>query len=598
MRNEAFRKNIIYLVLITLFSSIFLFYNLGSFSLNHLDEGLFSSIAYEMEESGNYSVLSVRGEGFFHKQPLRFWFNILSIKMFGVSNFSLRFSSAFFAFSLLICVYLLGRLIYGKAEVGFLAVFILLGSPHFLFERMGRNVEEDSLGVFLVSLFFLLILYFAKNGKNVFLYFSFFVLGLLGITKLAFCGFAGVVVLLFFLLYSKKIGVGEIVTGVLIFIFVSFPWHIWQYFVEDINFLKIYLAEIAHFLSPSILSTDAAVSFFGEDILQRLGGKIVMGIHADAFYYLWVLLIGFFPWVYFSFLNGGAMVITLKQNVKDLKILPFLWMFLPLLLMLFFYEKRTWRINIITPALALLAADFIVNCFRHRQKMILSCLLLAGCMIFYKVNQYGEPFYTPSLWAEHYLNFERLPKGAVLVYEFYFYKLLLCFMVFIGCLFVSRFYKKSYLKVVFTALLFLSMVLSVFSSFLLVQNQTYKSDMEIISAEVRKMMQEDSRMEVCVVAEEITKMFYAKLTPEFSDYSDSWADYFYVKVLGDKNILVVNTEFERLASLEKYEFFIFDKMSFAEVSNSPGVSDFIFDFEILKETNLYLLVKKKKQELK
>lgn len=597
MKNEVLRKNIIYLLLITFFSSLFLFYNLGSFSFNHLDEGLFASIAYEMEESGDYAVLSVRGEGFFHKQPLRFWFNVLSIKLFGTSNFSFRFFSAFFSVCLLLCVYRLGSLIYKQCETGLLAVFILLGSPHFLFERMGRNVEEDSLGVFLASLFFLLMLSFFRYKKKIIFYSAFFILGLMALTKLAFCGFVFLVFLIFLIVSRRVVCLREMLSGIIILLLVALPWHIWQYCAADINFAKIYFAEILHFLSPTALDTKWAVSFFGADILSRLGGKIVMGVHADVFYYLWVLLIGFFPWIYFAFLGAAQTVLKFKKISKSFDVLPLLWFLLPLLMMLFFYEKRTWRINLITPALALVTADFIIQAFKSKKQMLIACILFAGSVCFYQVNQYGKPFYTPSLWGEHYLNTVLLPKGEVLIYGFYFLKLFLLFAAVFCAIVIGRLYRKAYLKIVFGMLTLLVLVLSCSSSFLLIKAQTYKSDMEIISSELKELIVEDSEVEIAVVAKETTKMFHARLTPEFSDYSDGWADYFYLKVLGDKNIVVVNTEFERMGALEKYKFFVFDKETFQEIEDGEINSDFIFDFKILKETGTYLLVQKQKQEL-
>lgn len=588
MSVQTFKKHIIYLLLIVICSSAYLFYNLGSFSLNHLDEGLFASISYEMEQQNDFAVLSVRGENFFHKQPLRFWFNILAFKYFGVSNYTARFFSAFFALCLVLCVYVLGCIVYERAETGLLSVFILLGSPHFLFERFGRNVEEDSLGIFLVSLFFILAACFAKYKKNLYFYGAFFVLGLVALAKLAFAGFAFLVFLVFIALYPHKISCKKISLGVLMFLMVGLPWHIAQYVIADINFAKIYLAEIFHFLSPAILKSQWASDFFGDELLQRLGGEIKMGAHADVFYYVWVLLIGFFPWVLFSFSGGVPMLVKVKEKIKSLKILPFLWMVLPFVIMLFFYEKRTWRINILFPALALVAADFVLSSFKNKKQMALACVIFAATMLFFYVNQYGIPFYTPSLWAEHYLNMELLPKGKVLSYAFCFPKLLFMAVVLGCCYAISRLNKKSFLKILTVMLLCLSVSLSCFNSFSLVLRQTYKSDMEVITDEVKKIIALDGEVEVSVIADETTKMFHAALTPEFSDYSDAWADYFYLKVLGDKNILVVNTEFERLGSKEKHQVFILDRQEYATFP--------VDSLKILKETKSYILVKKIKDD--
>lgn len=583
MKSETLKKNVIYLAVIAVLSSFFLFYNLGSFSLNHLDEGLFASIAHEMEEANDFAVLSVRNEGFFHKQPLRFWLNIFVFKYFGVSNFGARFFSAFFAFALLFCIYALALMLYKKTETAFISVLILLGSPHFLFERFARNVEEDSMGIFFVALFFLLLLAFLKTGKRICWYTGFFVLGLAAMTKLAFAAFAFFVFICFKFFSPKKNGEPKLLAGIFIFSVVVLPWHVWQYFAADINFAKIYMAEILHFMSPSILKSSWCADFFGNDVIGRLGKEIAMGEHADVFYYFHVLSIGFFPWLFFS---GMGILTGIHGWMKErnFKILPIIWALLPLLIMLCFYEKRTWRINILFPALALLAADFLVSSFDSRKRIWFVSIFLGGVFILFGINQYGVPFYTPCLWGEHYLNFELLPKGTLWQFDSSCVKrgtvLFICIIAFLS----KRFYKKKFRQSLFLGLLILVLGAAMFNSFSLVVRQTYQNDMETVTGKAAQLIAEEENIEIAVLASEPTKMFYAFLTPEFSDYNDGWADYFYLKILGDKNVFVANTEKDYRGAVDKYDVFILDNQNYM---NFPEGS-----LKIIKKTDTYLLVKK------
>lgn len=70
--------------------------DLRAFGLTDLDEGFYASVAREMRHSGDWLTPTLGGEPWFEKPPLLYWLMILSMRVFGETEFAVRLPSALF----------------------------------------------------------------------------------------------------------------------------------------------------------------------------------------------------------------------------------------------------------------------------------------------------------------------------------------------------------------------------------------------------------------------------------------------------------------------------------------------------------------------
>ena len=108
---------------------------------------MYSHAAIAMAESGDWSTPTFLGRFFLYKPPLLYWLSGLSIKLFGVSAWALRFPSILAAaFTAgLVFVWVLGAANWWRAT---LAVVFLASCP--LFRELGRRNMTDALIMFVI----------------------------------------------------------------------------------------------------------------------------------------------------------------------------------------------------------------------------------------------------------------------------------------------------------------------------------------------------------------------------------------------------------------------------------------------------------------
>ena len=73
---------------------LFIFPTLGAFNLFDWDEINFAESTREMLVSGDFFHVQINFEPFHEKPPLFFWFQALSMKIFGINAFAARFPNA------------------------------------------------------------------------------------------------------------------------------------------------------------------------------------------------------------------------------------------------------------------------------------------------------------------------------------------------------------------------------------------------------------------------------------------------------------------------------------------------------------------------
>lgn len=98
--------------LLVVLGALFFFPALGNVHLFDWDEINFAEASREMIETGNYMRVTINYEPFWEKPPLFFWLQILSMKAFGVSEFSARFVNALFGIVTMLVVFGIGKKVY------------------------------------------------------------------------------------------------------------------------------------------------------------------------------------------------------------------------------------------------------------------------------------------------------------------------------------------------------------------------------------------------------------------------------------------------------------------------------------------------------
>lgn len=136
------------------------FFKLGQSSLVSFDEAWYADIARNIIKTKDLIHLSWNGKIYTDHPPAGFWIIATSFKIFGISDYSARFSQALAGFLGIIFLYLLGKELFNRA-VGLFSAISLTSANWFLFRARSGNLDS-----FLV-MFFILTLYLAiKASKN------------------------------------------------------------------------------------------------------------------------------------------------------------------------------------------------------------------------------------------------------------------------------------------------------------------------------------------------------------------------------------------------------------------------------------------------
>lgn len=538
------KTHITFLVII---SSIILFWNLGENSFRHLDEAIFVQVSKEILSTGDWIAFHIRGAPFFHKSPLRIWLNSIAFILFGTNEFSARLWSAVSSLITVLIVYLLAKNIYGK-KTGLLASLILLLSNQFIFERCSRSAEEDAT----VVLFICLTLYFfwLSRKREVCIYISSIFVGLAFMTKNTLALFPILFILLFiittkgFKLYNLK----TLTISLFIILTIVLPWHILQFFIFGENFFKIYLVEFLYFLNPSLLlKKNFFTNFITLQIIDRIRQSSQVSPFCGPWYYIYTIIIGFFPWsivLPFAIFYIFKIILHNKNDskAKDVKgdILILYWLILPLILLSLLHIKRTWRINLIYPAMAIIIARFFVDSFGKKNFSIhaFGIILVSAFIINLFPNQWGLPYYTFCPWLEYQLNFLilNIPHKYILKFNSPYPG----FVIIVSIAFLFLLYTISKNKIYFTRvisgyLLGYLLISSGINCLYLVNTSTYKSDMHIISKRLEKLSRL-APINLIVFEDGLFRMQFGKLRPEYPSQFDNWADFYYLNNIKNVNL--------------------------------------------------------------
>ena len=267
-----------------LFAAAILFFaGLGRLPLLEPDEGRNAEVGREMMASGDWITPHFNNLAYLDKPAVFFWMEAAALKIFGVSETSARLPSALMALGTMLLVWFLARRMFGDST-GLRAGLIFAACPLALV--LAREVIFDMTLTFLVTVSMVAFWLIDESGfkKPWFDAVMFAAMGLAVITK----GFVGILIpLLAILIYQSARGQAREWLrlrwgwGLLVLLAAALPW----------------------FIAVSMRNPDFPRYAFWNESLKRFS-TTASHRGGGIFYYIPILLGGFFPWSLFLLLAG------------------------------------------------------------------------------------------------------------------------------------------------------------------------------------------------------------------------------------------------------------------------------------------------------
>jgi uncharacterized membrane protein len=272
------KKETLFVITLIVTCLMLFFFGLGAVPIRDIDEAMHAATSKDMVLSGDWVTPRYNGENFYDKTPLYNWLAAISFLLFGFSEFAARLPAALLGSGCVMLTYWLARSMFGPV-VAFLSALVLATSAEYIV--LSRVVVHDISLAFFVTLALTLFFVGYKNDKQrkpAFL-FGYAALGFAVLAK----GPVGVVlpmmIIGLFLIYKRQLRFlkeMQIGWGLFIFLAVAAPWYILM----------------------SVRNPDYSEYFF---LKQNIGSFVSQqSRHPKPFYYyIPVLMGGFFPWSLF-----------------------------------------------------------------------------------------------------------------------------------------------------------------------------------------------------------------------------------------------------------------------------------------------------------
>lgn len=328
-----------------------MFYNLGAIPLLDPDEPVYAETPKEMYIFNEFISPRIYGEYWYDKPPMYYWLVAASYKLFGVNEFSARFPSAFLGVVCVLAVYSFACRFFGN-KAGLSSALVLATSIEYFY--LGKAAVTDiTLNLFLT----LCLLCFISKRY----YWAYFWAGLATVTKGPIgLIFPGAIIFLYLAVTQnlselKRI---KLPTGLAIYSIVAIPWYWMMYQIHGAVFVDTFLGfhNITRFTSPE----------HPEGVLW--------------YYYIPVLLLGFFPW---TALGVQAVWASLTKGSRERNVLIFLNVWAAFIF-IFFSISRTKLISYILPMfppLAMIVGWYIDYLWSGRKKACLSWSVLLTLLV-------------------------------------------------------------------------------------------------------------------------------------------------------------------------------------------------------------------------
>ncbi len=334
------------------------FFRLWSTGLYDLDEGLYAETAREMVLTGDYITPRVNHRAFFDKPPFVFWCSALAYRLFGFNEFAARFPSALTSTLLVLLVYWIGSIWFGR-RAGLLAGIML--ALNVMVVSAAHQMTMDAQLDFWIAASILCFFLARQSEKNSFWWYHLaWASAGIGILTKSLIGivFPGLTIIAYCVSFvmakqreaGRKWTIGGVlapawqeikkvhfISGILVMLLVAGPWHYLDYRANGFIFIR---------------------EFFIHQQLERFEAKDFSHNLPYGTYVLF-FLIGFFPWS--TFFPASLTVRSGREERSDtteLRRLLICWFFT---IFIFFSLSRSELISYLLPgyaAAALLVGDW------------------------------------------------------------------------------------------------------------------------------------------------------------------------------------------------------------------------------------------------
>lgn len=339
-----------------------LFFQLGSLPFYGADEPRYARIGQEMLASGDFITPTLDGRPWMEKPPLLYWMEAASYALAGIDEGSARLPNALLALLSAIAVGFLGWKITRDFWVGILAYLVLISSCYFVLFGRAASTDMALTAPYVLMMVFLFLA--LEEDSSVWA-------GLAGVGGAAAVlakgpvalglGLATAAIYLFLIRRGPSRRVG--VVFFLVLASLSLPW-----------FVLVWLANEENFFFTFILNHHIA--------------RFVTDLHHHSqpfWYYLPVLLGGFFPWIFFIFPAGRDFFRRGRgwpDQESRLRLYLWIWAVFPFVFFSASSAKLPGYILPIIPSLALLVSLEWKRYISHLERWAGSFALQAALVIF------------------------------------------------------------------------------------------------------------------------------------------------------------------------------------------------------------------------
>jgi 4-amino-4-deoxy-L-arabinose transferase-like glycosyltransferase len=332
-QNRRFRVALLHAALLSALALPYCLH-LGSSSLWDANESFYAETPREMLESGNYLAPTFNFQPRAQKPPLTYWAVLVSYKIFGVKEFSVRVPGAAAAIGVLLFVYGMGRILFSPAA-GLMGAAICATTPRFFV--LCRKLPIDALLLFWLTgtAYFLIRGITTRSRSSWLAAYIFAGLGFMTKGPIAVVIPAGAWVL--WALWARRFSLRGtfLLPGAALFAAITLPWYAAIYATHGWTYIA---------------------SFFLRDNLGRFAAES-FGPSRGPFYYAPIFLADFFPW---SLLSLAALWQVWRAKRKGTPLFsaetgfPFFWSGLVFLLFSLSKNKQEYYIAALYPLMAVL----------------------------------------------------------------------------------------------------------------------------------------------------------------------------------------------------------------------------------------------------
>ncbi|MCF5668033.1 glycosyltransferase family 39 protein [Pseudomonas marginalis] len=331
--------------LLLLLAGLLFFFALGNHELQGSTEARVAGIAMAMHLDNNWVVPQLFREPFLEKPPLSLWIDAAAIRLFGGTTWAVRLASAFAGlFSVMLLYGMLRR--FGRPQTLAFSAALILATMASYWGNV-RGVGEDSLltlGVTTALLAFYQAVRPDREGSSAGAW-ALFTAGMViatlskGVLGLAMPGIVIFVYLAITSLMDKRLRIGDWLKPALFTLLALVPLVIWLGFLFQRGGLQA-VAEVV--LTNSV---------------GRFSGSFVEAGHYEPFYYYIAKLPeAFLPWNILVYLGLWHFRKSLMRNRYHLFFS--VWLVAQFTLLTLASSKRTVYLMALTPAAAVLAAEY------------------------------------------------------------------------------------------------------------------------------------------------------------------------------------------------------------------------------------------------